>query len=66
MKSKVTVEVRDGNIETALKIFKSKVFNSGHIVEYKERQEYVKPSVIKRKKLKKSIYSQKIKQNKEK
>jgi small subunit ribosomal protein S21 len=66
MKSKVTVEVRDGNIETALKIFKSKVFNSGHLIEYKGRQEYIKPSVIKREKLKKSIYNQKIKQNKQK
>lgn len=59
MKSKVTVEVKDGNIEGALRVFKKKVFNSGHLDEYKKRQEYVKPSVIKREKKKESVWNQK-------
>jgi ribosomal protein S21 len=59
MKSKVTVEVRSGNIESALKVFKKKVFNSGHLDEYKKRQEYIKPSVINREKRKNSKWQQK-------
>lgn len=42
------VEVRDGNVEKALRIFSKKVQNSGILKEYKERQEFVKPSVKKR------------------
>lgn len=59
MKSKVTVDVKNGNIEGALKAFKKKVFISGHLDEYKKRQEYVKPSVIKREKRKKSEWDAK-------
>ena len=40
----VKVKVRDGNITQALKVFKKKVNKSNHLVELKERQEYVKPS----------------------
>jgi len=36
----VTVKVRKGDINRALKIFKRAVMNSGHIFEYKDRQEY--------------------------
>jgi small subunit ribosomal protein S21 len=64
MKSKVTVQVRDGNIEGALKVFKKRVFTSGHIIEYKERQEYVKPSILKREKKKQAIWKQKKLNNK--
>jgi small subunit ribosomal protein S21 len=56
----VSVTVRDGNIEKALSIFKKKVMNSGHLLLYKEKQEFVKPSVKKREKLKKAKYSQYI------
>jgi small subunit ribosomal protein S21 len=59
-KSRVVVTVRDGNIEKALSIFKKKVMNSGHLLLYKEKQEFVKPSVKKREKLKKAKYSQYI------
>jgi ribosomal protein S21 len=47
--SLVRVKVRDGNITQALKVFKKKVTKSNHLVELKERQEYLKPSVIKHK-----------------
>ena len=44
----VSVEVRNGDINKALKVFKSKVLKSGHIEELKDRREYLKPSVKKR------------------
>lgn len=43
----VKVKVRDGNLSKALQIFKNKVNKSGHLLELKERQAYLKPSVIK-------------------
>lgn len=43
----VKVKVRDGNLSKALQIFKNKVNKSGHLLELKERQEYLKPSVKK-------------------
>ena len=39
-----TVEVRDGNVEKALRKLKKKVNNSGILLEVRERQHYVKPS----------------------
>ena len=44
----VSVEVRNGDINKALKVFKAKVLKSGHIEELKDRREYLKPSVKKR------------------
>ena len=43
------VEVRNGDVQKALRLFKKKVQNEGIIQEYKERQFYVKPSEKKRK-----------------
>ena len=39
-----TVQVRDGNVDKALRKFKKKVANSGVLLEVRERQQYVKPS----------------------
>lgn len=39
-----TVEVRDGNVDKALRKLKKKVNNSGVLMEVRERQQYVKPS----------------------
>lgn len=47
-----SVEVRDGNIEKALRKFKKKIQNSGLLFELKEREQYVKPTT--RRKLKAS------------
>jgi small subunit ribosomal protein S21 len=47
----VTVFVRDGNVERALKKFKKKVLKKNIIQEVRDRQEYQKPSA--KKKLKK-------------
>ena len=43
------VEVRNGDVQKALRLFKKKVQNEGIIQEYRERQHYVKPSEKKRK-----------------
>ena len=40
----LTVEVRNNDINWALRKFKKKVQESGVLQEYRERQEYVKPS----------------------
>ena len=40
----LTVEVRNGDVTKALRIFKKKVQEEGIIQEYRDRQEYVKPS----------------------
>lgn len=46
--SRVTVEVRNGDIAKALKKFKKKVNESGHLLELRERKEYVKPTTKRR------------------
>lgn len=49
MKTKlVSVTVRNGDINKAIKLFKNKVEESGHIKEFKERQEYIKPKTKRR------------------
>ena len=40
----IYVEVRNGDVAGAIRKFKKKVQESGVLQEYKERQEYVKPS----------------------
>jgi small subunit ribosomal protein S21 len=49
------------NLEKALKTLKSKVIKTKQNQELLNRKEYVKPSVTKRKKLLKAIYTNKIK-----
>jgi small subunit ribosomal protein S21 len=43
-KSGLTVEVRNGDFNAALRRFKKKVQEAGIIQEVRERKEYVKPS----------------------
>ncbi len=45
----IMVEVRNNDVNKALRIFKKKVQGEGIIQEYKERQHYVKPSEKRRK-----------------
>ena len=47
--SGLMVEVRNNDVNKALRIFKKKLQNEGILQEYKERQHYVKPSEKKRK-----------------
>ena len=56
------VIVKDGDtIEKALKQFKRKVMNTKLIKEQRERQEFQKPSVTRRKKKLKARYIQQLK-----
>lgn len=55
----VSVKVINGNIEGALVAFKSKVMEAGILEEYRDRQQFTKPSVIKREKKKAAIAAHK-------
>ena len=58
--------VKDGeNIERALKKFKRKFEKTGVVKELRARQQYNKPSVLKRLKMEKAIYVQKLRQAEE-
>tara|TARA_R110000803_G_scaffold72680_1_gene136359 strand:+ start:614 stop:823 length:210 start_codon:yes stop_codon:yes gene_type:complete len=46
----MSVKVRNGNIESALRIFKRKVTDSNKLFEYREKQAYEKPTTKKQKK----------------
>jgi small subunit ribosomal protein S21 len=50
------------NLERALKRFKKKVDDEGILKEYKDRQYFRKPSVIKREKKKEAIRKTQLKQ----
>ena len=56
----ITVRVRNGKIEEAIAIFTEKVKRSGVLIDYKERQEYKKPSEVKREKRKKALRAAKL------
>jgi len=59
-KKLVTIKVRKGDINRALKRFKRAVMDSGHLIELRERQEYTKPTTIRRKQKQKAIRNQQI------
>ena len=63
--SKVKVKVIKGNIQQALKKFKNKTMDSGHLLELRERQQFLKPSVVKRKQKKDAIRAEKWSREKE-
>lgn len=44
------VEVRDGNVEKALRKFKKKIQESGLLIELKERETYEKPTTHRKRK----------------
>ena len=57
---------KDGeNIERALKKFKRKFEKTGVVRELRARQQYNKPSVLKRLKMEHAIYVQKLRTNEE-
>ena len=59
----IIVPVKDGeNIERALKKFKRKFEKTGVMKELRKRQQYNKPSVLKRLKMEHAIYVQKLQQ----
>ena len=59
----IIVPVKEGeNIERALKKFKRKYEKTGVVKELRKRQQYNKPSVLKRLKMEHAIYVQKLRQ----
>lgn len=62
----IIVQVKDGeNIERALKKFKRKFEKTGIVKELRARQQYNKPSVLKRLKMEHAIYVQQLRANEE-
>ena len=62
----IIVPVKDGeNIGRALKKFKRKFEKTGVIKELRSRQQFDKPSVLKRLKMEHAIYVQKLRQEEE-
>lgn len=59
-KSLVSVQVRNGDINKALKIFKKRGFDSGHLQELRDRQEYTKPSVARRKQKQQAVRKEQL------
>jgi len=57
----ITVEVRGGNLEKAMRVLKKKVQKAGIVKEIKRRQYYMKPSEVKREKKKEGIKNYKKK-----
>ena len=62
----IIVQVKDGeNIERALKKFKRKFEKTGVVKELRARQQYNKPSVLKRLKMEHANYVQQLRANEE-
>ena len=60
----ITVEVRGGNLEKAMRVLNKKIQKEGLMKELRRRQFYMKPSEIKREKKKEGIKNFKKKQAK--
>jgi len=57
------IPVKEGeNIERALKKFKKKFERTGTVKQLRSRQQFTKPSVVRREEIKKAIYKQKLQQ----
>ena len=62
----IVVPVKDGeNIERALKKFKRKFEKTGVVKELRSRQQFDKPSLLKRLAMERAIYVQKLKRAEE-
>ena len=62
----IIVPVKEGeNIEKALKKFKRKFEKTGVVKELRSRQQFDKPSVLKRLKMERAIYVQNLKNTEE-
>tara|TARA_B100001996_G_C18203385_1_gene416914 strand:+ start:133 stop:396 length:264 start_codon:yes stop_codon:yes gene_type:complete len=61
----LSVKVYDNNIEEALRRFKRKVKDSNLMVDLKEKQYYIKPSVLKRERKSRAILREKYRLLKE-
>ena len=62
----IVVPVKEGeNIERALKKFKRKFEKTGVVKELRRRQQFNKPSAVKRLKMERAVYVQCLRQNEE-
>ena len=62
----IEVPVKEGeNIERALKKFKRKFEKTGVVKELRSRQQYNKPSVVRRLKMEHAVYVQKLRASEE-
>ena len=61
----IVVPVKEGENIKALKKFKRKFEKTGVVKELRRRQQYDKPSVLKRLKMERAIYVQKMRQTEE-
>ncbi len=62
----IVVPIKEGeNIERALKKFKRKFEKTGVMRELRSRQAYTKPSIIRRDKMAKAVYVQKLRREEE-
>jgi small subunit ribosomal protein S21 len=60
----IFIKVEKGeNLEKALKRYKYKVISTKQTEQVRKKQEYVKKTTLKREKMRKAKYIQKIKQN---
>lgn len=60
------VPVKEGeNIERALKKFKKKFERTGTVKQLRARQQFDKPSVLRREEIKKAIYKEKLQREEE-
>ena len=64
MSLSITVQVRQGNLEQAMRVLKKKVQREGIIKDYRAKSVYEKPSERKRRKRKEGIANYKKKQKK--
>jgi small subunit ribosomal protein S21 len=60
------IDVKNGNIEQALKQYKRKVIKTKQIQDLRDRQEFTKKSVKKRDEFRKASYVQTLRTNAEK
>ena len=60
----ITIQVRNGNLEQAMRVLKKKVQKDGQLKILKAKQYYEKPSEIKRRKKKEGIANFKKQQKK--
>jgi small subunit ribosomal protein S21 len=62
----IIINVQNGNVEKALKEYKRKIQNIKQTQILRDRQEFVKPSIVKRSEIKKAKYIQSVKSYSEK
>ena len=60
----ITVDVRNGNVEQAMRVMKRKLMKEGLMKELRARESYEKPSARKRRKKKEQIANYKKKMKK--